>query len=65
VRFLKSFKGLETGDGAAFFEHVDFLYCRVVYFDDGSIVKVRADLDSAMVATFEENPIQSGTGRTS
>jgi hypothetical protein len=122
------FKGLETGDGAAFFEHVadnvdwivegthplaghylskgafiegtfaklsrvlpngaqlhvedllvkddeavvelhslatakngmrfDNRYCWVVYFRDGVIVRVRAYLDSAMVARlFEENPI--------
>ena len=122
------FKGLETGDGAAFFEHVadnvdwivegthplaghyrskkafiegtfaklsqvlpqgaqlhvedlivkddeavvelhslatakngmrfDNRYCWVVYFRDGLIVRVRAYLDSAMVARlFEENPI--------
>ena len=78
------FKGLENGDGAAFFEHVEDLlvkdneavvelhslataknglrfdnrYCWVVYFRDGVIVRVRAYLDSAMVARlFEENPI--------
>jgi uncharacterized protein len=124
----KIFKGLENGDGAAFFEHVadnvdwivegthplaghylskkafiegtftklsqvlpngaqlhvedllvkdneavvelhslataknglrfDNRYCWVVYFRDGVIVRVRAYLDSAMVARlFEENPI--------
>jgi ketosteroid isomerase-like protein len=44
----------------------DNRYCWVAYFDDGSIVKVRAYLDSAMVAQlFEENPIQSKEGATS
>ena len=127
-RVREIFKGLETGDGAAFFEHVaddvdwtvmgthplaghyqskkafragtfaklsqvlplgaqlhvehmivqgdeaavelhslatakngmrfDNRYCWVVYFSDGLIVRVRAYLDSAMVARlFEENPI--------
>jgi ketosteroid isomerase-like protein len=90
----KIFKGLEHGDGAGFFEHVDdkvdwivegthplaghyksksdFLagtfaklglrfdnrYCWVVHFAGGTIDRVRAYLDSAMVARlFEENPI--------
>lgn len=36
----------------------DNRYCWVVYFLDGLIVRVRAYLDSAMVARlFEENPI--------
>jgi hypothetical protein len=36
----------------------DNRYCWVVYFRDGVIVRVRAYLDSAMVAQlFEENPI--------
>ena len=36
----------------------DNRYCWVVYFRDGVIVRVRAFLDSAMVARlFEENPI--------
>ena len=36
----------------------DNRYCWVVYFRDGVIVRVRAYLDSAMVAKlFEENPI--------
>jgi len=36
----------------------DNRYCWVVYFVDGIIVRVRAYLDSAMVARlFEENPI--------
>ena len=127
-RVREIFKGLETGDGAAFFEHVaddvdwtvmgthplaghyqskkafragtfaklsqvlplgaqlhvehmivqgdeaavelhslatakngmrfDNRYCWVVYFSEGLIVRVRAYLDSAMVARlFEENPI--------
>jgi ketosteroid isomerase-like protein len=85
------FKGLENGDGGAFFERVaddvdwivmgthplaghyrskkdfregtfamrfDNRYCWVVYFQKGLIVRVRAYLDSAMVARlFEENPI--------
>jgi ketosteroid isomerase-like protein len=126
---LEIFKGLESGDGAAFFEHVtddvdwtvmgthplaghylskkafregtfaklgqvltggaqlhveqlivkgnqaivelhslatarngmrfDNHYCWVVYFRGGMIVRVRAYLDSAMVARlFEENPLQ-------
>ena len=128
-RVLEIFKGLESGDGAAFFEHVaddvdwtvmgthplaghylskkafregtfaklgqvltggaqlrvehvivkgnqavvelhslatarngmrfDNHYCWVVYFRDETIVRVRAYLDSAMVARlFEENPLQ-------
>jgi uncharacterized protein len=128
-RVLEIFKGLESGDGAAFFEHVaddvdwtvmgthplaghylskkafregtfaklgqvltggaqlrvehvivkgnqaivelrslamarngmrfDNYYCRVVYFRGEMIVRVRAYLDSAMVARlFEENPLQ-------
>jgi hypothetical protein len=128
----KVFKGLENGDGAAFFEHVaddvdwivmgthplaghylgkkafiegtfaklaqvlprgtqlhvenllvkddqavielhslatakngmrfDNRYCWVVYFQNGVIVRVRAYLDSAMVARlFEENPLARGT----
>jgi uncharacterized protein len=127
-RVREIFKGLESGDGAAFFEHVadnvdwivegthplaghylskkafiegtfaklaqvlpqgaelhtenvivqgeqaavelhslatakngmrfDNRYCWVVYFREGLIVRVRAYLDSAMVARlFEENPI--------
>lgn len=37
----------------------DNRYCWVVHFDDGTIDRVRAYLDSAMVARlFEENPIQ-------
>jgi ketosteroid isomerase-like protein len=36
----------------------DNRYCWVVYFRDGVIARVRAYLDSAMVARlFEENPI--------
>jgi uncharacterized protein len=36
----------------------DNRYCWVVYFQDGVIVRVRAYLDSAMVARlFDENPI--------
>jgi hypothetical protein len=36
----------------------DNRYCWVVYFREGLIVRVRAYLDSAMVARlFEENPI--------
>ena len=36
----------------------DNRYCWVLYFRDGVIVRVRAYLDSAMVARlFEENPI--------
>jgi ketosteroid isomerase-like protein len=36
----------------------DNRYCWVVYFQDGVIVKVRAYLDSAMVAElFAENPL--------
>jgi uncharacterized protein len=36
----------------------DNRYCWVVYFRDGLIVRVRAYLDSALVARlFEENPI--------
>ena len=36
----------------------DNRYCWVVHFQDGVIVRVRAYLDSAMVARlFEENPI--------
>jgi ketosteroid isomerase-like protein len=135
-RVLQIFKGLETGDGAAFFEHVaddfdwtvmgthplaghypskkafiegtfeklgqvlpggaqlhveplivndnevavelhslatakngmrfDNRYCWVAYFNDASIVKVRAYLDSAMVAQlFEENPIYVKEGAQS
>ena len=38
----------------------DNRYCWIVYFQDGVIVRVRAYLDSAMVARlFEENPIAS------
>ena len=37
----------------------DNRYCWLVYFQDGVIVRVRAYLDSAMVARlFEENPIE-------
>jgi uncharacterized protein len=36
----------------------DNRYCWVVYFQDGVVARVRAYLDSAMVARlFEENPI--------
>jgi len=36
----------------------DNRYCWIIYFQDGVIVRVRAYLDSAMVARlFEENPI--------
>jgi uncharacterized protein len=36
----------------------DNRYCWVIYFQDGLIVRVRAYLDSAMVAQlFKENPI--------
>src|SRR6202044_3542755 len=38
----------------------DNRYCWIVYFQDAVIVRVRAYLDSAMVARlFEENPIAS------
>jgi uncharacterized protein len=41
----------------------DNRYCWVVYFQDGLIVRVRAYLDSAMVARlFEENPIGGSAG---
>jgi uncharacterized protein len=41
-------------------------YCWVVYFQDGMIVRVRAYLDSAMVARlFEENPIAQSAEPTS
>jgi ketosteroid isomerase-like protein len=41
----------------------DNRYCWVVDFQDGRIVRVRAYLDSAMVARlFEENPIQDLVG---
>jgi ketosteroid isomerase-like protein len=37
----------------------DNRYCWVVYFQDGVITRVRAYLDSAMVAQlFRENPLQ-------
>jgi ketosteroid isomerase-like protein len=40
----------------------DNYYCWIVYFQDDSIVRVRAYLDSAMVTRlFEENPIQDAT----
>ena len=40
----------------------DNRYCWIVYFQDARIVRVRAYLDSAMVARlFEENPIAGGT----
>jgi hypothetical protein len=40
----------------------DNRYCWVVYFQDGLIVRVRAYLDSALVARlFEENPISSAS----
>jgi uncharacterized protein len=40
----------------------DNRYCWMVYFQDARIVRVRAYLDSAMVARlFEENPIAGGT----
>lgn len=36
----------------------DNRYCWIIYFENGVIVRVRAYLDSAMVARlFEENPI--------
>ena len=39
----------------------DNRYCWIVYFQDARIVRVRAYLDSAMVARlFEENPIAGG-----
>jgi ketosteroid isomerase-like protein len=42
----------------------DNRYCWVVYFQDRVIVRVRAYLDSAMVARlFEENPI-AGSAET-
>jgi ketosteroid isomerase-like protein len=41
----------------------DNRYCWVVYFRAGTIVRVRAYLDSAMVARlFEENPIPMTAG---
>jgi uncharacterized protein len=41
----------------------DNRYCWVVYFRDNVIVRVRAYLDSAMVARlFEENPIAGSAG---
>ena len=41
----------------------DNRYCWVVYFQDGLIVRVRAYLDSAMVARlFDENPITGSAG---
>ncbi len=41
----------------------DNRYCWVVYFEDGLIVRVRAYLDSVMVARlFEENPIVGSAG---
>ena len=41
----------------------DNRYCWVVYFREGVIVRVRAYLDSAMVAQlFEENPIARTVG---
>jgi hypothetical protein len=41
----------------------DNRYCWVVYFSNGIIVRVRAYLDSAMVARlFEENPIARTVG---
>jgi ketosteroid isomerase-like protein len=41
----------------------DNRYCWVVYFQDSVIVRVRAYLDSAMVARlFEENPINQKAG---
>src|SRR5271168_1378527 len=40
----------------------DNRYCWIVYFQDARIVRVRAYLDSAMVARlFEENPLAGGT----
>jgi uncharacterized protein len=39
----------------------DNRYCWIVYFRDGVIVRIRAYLDSAMVARlFEENPLACG-----
>lgn len=44
----------------------DNRYCWVVYFQDGVIVRVRAYLDSAMVARlFQENPIARSAEPTS
>ncbi len=44
----------------------DNRYCWIVYFRDGVIVRVRAYLDSAMVAQlFEDNPIDSKEGARS
>ena len=44
-----------AGNGMRF----DNRYCWVLYFRDGLIVRVRAYLDSALVARlFEENPIE-------
>jgi ketosteroid isomerase-like protein len=41
----------------------DNRYCWVVYFQNGVIVRVRAYLDSVMVARlFEENPIAGSAG---
>ena len=41
----------------------DNRYCWIIYFQDGVIVRVRAYLDSAMVARlFEENPIAGSAG---
>ena len=40
----------------------DNRYCWIVFFQEDSIVRVRAYLDSAMVTDlFEENPIQDAT----
>jgi hypothetical protein len=44
----------------------DNRYCWIVYFQEDVIVRVRAYLDSAMVARlFEENPIASSTQEAS
>ena len=46
-----------VGDGQER-QRFDNRYCWIVYFRDAMIVRVRAYLDSAMVARlFEENPI--------
>jgi uncharacterized protein len=40
----------------------DNRYCWVVYFENGVIVRIRAYLDSAMVARlFEENPLRKAS----
>jgi ketosteroid isomerase-like protein len=43
----------------------DNRYCWIVYFRRDMIVRVRAYLDSAMVARlFEENPLDDDIGHT-